>query len=75
MCARPQEALDFVAAPSVVSHDIITKRNQWEIHIAQIDGAHESGSENKNVIEVEIEIIGKRTSHENFLQLKDFFYD
>jgi hypothetical protein len=41
MCAHPQEALGFVAAPSVVSHNNITKRNQWEIHIAHIDGAHE----------------------------------
>jgi hypothetical protein len=35
----------------------------------------EYGSENKNVIGVEAEIIGKRTLHENFLQLRESFYD
>jgi hypothetical protein len=35
----------------------------------------EYGSENKDVIEVEAEIIGKRTSHGNFLQLRELFYD
>jgi hypothetical protein len=35
----------------------------------------EYGSENKNVSEVETEIIGKRTSHENFLQLRELLYD
>jgi hypothetical protein len=76
LCARPQEALGFVAAPSVVSHDIITKRNQREFHIAKLDGAHESmAQKNKNVTGVEAKIVGKRASHENFLQLRKLFYD
>jgi hypothetical protein len=29
----------------------------------------------ENVTEVEAEIVGKRASHENFLQLKELFYD
>jgi hypothetical protein len=35
----------------------------------------EYGLENKNVIGVEAEIVGKRASHENFLQLGELFYD
>jgi hypothetical protein len=30
---------------------------------------------NKNVIGVEAEIVGKRASYENFLQLRELFYD
>jgi hypothetical protein len=30
---------------------------------------------NKNVTRVEAKIIGKRASHENFLQLRELFYD
>jgi hypothetical protein len=29
----------------------------------------------ENVTEVEAEIVGKRASHENFLQLRELFYD
>jgi hypothetical protein len=35
----------------------------------------EYGSENKNVTVVEAEIAVKRASHENFLQLREIFYD
>jgi hypothetical protein len=31
LCACPQEALGVVATLSVISYNIITKRNQWEI--------------------------------------------
>jgi hypothetical protein len=48
LCARPQEALGFVTAPSIISHDIITKRNQRENHIAQIDGALENMAQRNN---------------------------
>jgi hypothetical protein len=30
---------------------------------------------NKNVTGVEAKIVGKRASHENFLQLRELFYD
>jgi hypothetical protein len=35
----------------------------------------EYGSENKNVTGAEAEIVGKRASHEDFLQLRELFYD
>jgi hypothetical protein len=35
----------------------------------------EYGSENNNVTGVETEIAGERASHENFLQLRELFYD
>jgi hypothetical protein len=44
------------------------------MHIAQIDGAHENMAQ-KNAIEVEAKIVGKRPSHENFLQFRELFYD
>jgi hypothetical protein len=30
---------------------------------------------NKNMTRVEAKIVGKRASHENFLQLRELFYD
>jgi hypothetical protein len=35
----------------------------------------EYSSENKNVTGVEAKIVGKRASHENFLQLRELFLD
>jgi hypothetical protein len=76
MCARPQEALGVVAAPSVVSHDTITKHNQWEIHIAQIEGAYENMAQKIRMwSELKQRLLAERASHENFLQLRELFLD
>jgi hypothetical protein len=42
----------------------IDRRSPWEY-----------GSENKNVTGVEVDIVGKRASHDIFLQLRELFFD
>jgi hypothetical protein len=37
LCARPQEALGFVAAPSVISYNTITNATNEKSHVAQIN--------------------------------------